>query len=99
MTNTTVNTVRLETGIDHLTSTLLLGASPNPASSYVVFDFSGNALETGELSIYTITGKLWLTKTKISSSERINIGDLPSGIYICTITTKEDKFVVKVVKE
>jgi uncharacterized repeat protein (TIGR01451 family) len=99
MTNTTVNTVRLETGINHITSTLQIGASPNPASSYVVFDFSANALETGDLSIYTITGKLWFSKTRISSSEKINLADLPSGIYICTLTTKENKFVVKVVKE
>ncbi len=99
MTNTTYNVIRLQTGLNGMTSSFQISASPNPSSSNIVFAFSKNLQENANLIIRTIDGKTLLTKNNITSSENINIGFLPAGIYICTVTTKETSYIVKVVKE
>ncbi len=99
ITNTTINTIRLETGVIGVSTSFHMTASPNPASTNVVFDFAKDRLEHADLNVRSIDGKLVLVKKGITSTENINIGFLPSGIYICSITTKTNSYMVKIIKD
>lgn len=98
ITNTTVNTIRLETGIAQHASSYYISASPNPASTNIAFDFSKDQFEYASLIIRTVDGRTVLVNNKITSTENINIGFLPAGIYLCSIKTKANSYIVKIVK-
>ena len=99
LTNTTVNTIRLETGVSSHATSYPVSLFPNPASNLVRFEFSKNLSENGNLEISSLEGKIILRKNKILSTETVNIGDLPAGIYICTVSTIDKVFTAKLVKE
>ncbi|WP_310556588.1 starch-binding protein [Flavobacterium sp.] len=63
---------------------------PNPTSGLVTIDSS---MSFGEVSIYANTGVL-VKKFKINS-KTIDISDLPSGIYIFKLITKDQKIAYK----
>jgi uncharacterized repeat protein (TIGR01451 family) len=73
ITNTTVNTIRLETGIAQHASSYYISASPNPASTNIAFDFSKDQFEYASLTIRTVDGRTVLVNNKITSTENINI--------------------------
>lgn len=63
-------------------------AYPNPFNNQITFDFEGNS-EKGTISIYDISGKqLYQTKFDGNSATINNLGNLPAGIYLATLTTE-----------
>ena len=66
---------------------------PNPAKDNVVI----NGIEVAEVQVYNLLGQKLRT---FSNTNRINVGDMPEGIYLLRITGKEEKTCLKrVVKE
>jgi hypothetical protein len=49
----------------------------------------------GSMSIYDLSGRLILSKTIHSRNEILNIENLKSGEYICTITSTDNKIFVE----
>lgn len=83
--------------------TLLLGqAYPNPASSWIHFDYSNNNGSVMNAVVYNLLGQEVKSQTVSGAHGRINIAvdDLQPGIYFCSIrvdnnTVKTEKFIVK----
>ena len=100
VTNTIGSTVGFETRIKEPGNTLLLSAPPNPTKDIILVTF-GNTVIGGEviLSLYNSKGELVKAQTSSRLENfRIDIRDVPSGIYLLHAHTSEGTGVVKVVK-
>lgn len=68
---------------------------PNPFSNQITFDL-GSTSERGTISIYDISGKqLYQTKFDGNSATINNLGSLPAGIYLATLTTENGTSITK----
>ena len=73
---------------------------PNPSSSFVIVDFFLKESQNIEIEIYDLIGKL-VFKESIglieagSSSRKVNINNLPGGVYFLRVGATATKFVVK----
>jgi archaellum component FlaF (FlaF/FlaG flagellin family) len=63
---------------------LELNLSPNPASDFVSIEFDG---EDALTMIHDMQGRLVMTQS-VSSGDKTDVGDIPSGIYMVKIITK-----------
>jgi len=71
---------------------------PNPAKSKLNLLFTDNGINSREISILDLSGsKLKSEKTNLLQYS-INIADLPSGSYICLVTSGENQYFKKFVK-
>jgi len=61
--------------IDHIELTMF----PNPASDYITFDFDSEKMV--DLRIINARGKM-VSSQQISRNTKVNVGELPAGIYI-----------------
>lgn len=64
---------------------------PNPASSFIYFDANSNCVYIS-YSIYDITGRIYIHQniaTIRQNQYTIPIADLPNGIYILSVDTKD----------
>lgn len=68
--------------------------SPNPASDFVSIN---NLNSDGEIIISNLSGQLILNQ-KVQASERINIQNLVSGLYLIKLKTTDSEKVFKLVK-
>lgn len=66
---------------------------PNPADDIIHFNVSG------KMNIYSIEGRLVLSKDNVDGSKGINVSSLVKGNYILTIENKEGKFSSKFIKK
>ena len=99
MTNTTVDIIEMITSSDDSEmNTFYLNASPNPLSQNVVFSFSKLPNEKATLTITSLDGRVVLKKGKITSTETVDVGALPSGVYICTVQSLSGNHTVKLIK-
>jgi hypothetical protein len=82
-------------GVNNTTLDKQLILYPNPASNNITVNSDGEGL----LTIYNATGAVVKTEQLTQDSQQINISNLPNGIYIATIQSKEmtkmDKLVIK----
>lgn len=65
-----------------------LNVYPNPASNYI--DISWNTLVKGEVTITllnTVGQKIHATRVSGRNNMRVDIKDLPAGIYFCTVSS------------
>ena len=67
---------------------------PNPANSTVTVSSNVN-----HVAIYDITGKLVLTQVANVTSLKVNIDNLPKGVYIVNVTTQNGQNVEKLIIE
>ena len=61
--------------------------SPNPAKDYIHFSFDKNISDCN-LSVANIHGQRVEYKQSVSSDSRIDISDLPSGVYVYQISSR-----------
>lgn len=64
--------------------------TPNPASDFIEITFSGNS----EIKIYNTLGQCVIKEQSISTPQKINVSNLPSGIYIIQIGEIIKKFMI-----
>jgi len=70
---------------------------PNPASSKITIE--SNNTQNGTLNITTILGQIILTEQYNTSKTQIDVSQLPSGIYILQLQSKNGLSTKKFVKE
>ncbi len=70
---------------------------PNPADNY--FYINSNINDNYDVDIYDITGKKILQYTNIKSTDKINITDLKSGVYIIRLSSKNIALTKKIIIE
>ena len=68
---------------------------PNPA----VNEISLQGVTDGEVNIYTLSGKLLLSKSSDSNTEILDVSRLTAGVYIITLQTETEMIVRKLVKQ
>jgi|GEM_PF-1401629 len=68
-----------------------LSIYPNPANGTVYVDAKVGSVVT----IYNITGKLVVRKVTSSSSERIDVSGLASGLYLINVGNQSERLIVK----
>ena len=99
MTNTTLNSIRMTTGVNVLSKGGSLVAWPNPTSNNILFAFSDKANDKASLEVRSLDGKVVMIKNDITSFEPVSVASLSPGIYICLVVTKQNSYTVKVVKQ
>ncbi len=66
---------------------------PNPATDNFILELSPEKEETLQITLYDLTGKIWLQQTsevsKTNNRLLINTHKLPTGIYIINVSQKE----------
>lgn len=81
-----VDTVHCITDIENIPDFAQLVLYPNPATNQLAINLGG--LQAEQVSIYNVDGKL-VTEAKLPANNRIDISNLPNGVYIAEIKTKE----------
>ena len=86
ITNTTVNTLELLTGIEQ-TSQSTITVAPNPANDMVTVNFENNY--TGSLIITDVTGRM-VKQVQVNNTNKvhINTSDLSNGFYQLSMNGK-----------
>jgi hypothetical protein len=82
-TDNDVSTTRLTTKI--------LKAYPNPATTYIVFEFQRNYLNGLSLEIYNLPGKKVAAAANILSSTTIQLQNFYRGVYIYKLLDRNGK--------
>jgi len=70
-----------------------LNIYPNPAASYFILNMENE--ESAELRLNDLTGRIVLQKTIEYGKERIDVSNLPKGIYVVTLQTGNKAVVEK----
>lgn len=55
---------------------------PNPATTYVQFEFTGNVRAAGLFIYNGVMGKKMMGLTNVSGPLRISLNDFPRGLYV-----------------
>lgn len=86
VTNTTKSTVPTINGTSIISTAAGLKVYPNPTTDQLHIE----GMNTGEVSILSISGSLLLHKTISNNLTTIDVGNLPSGVYLLhTISNNE----------
>jgi uncharacterized delta-60 repeat protein len=86
-------------GVSGVEENNLLGLNlfPNPANNEITLN--SDVMGAGTLTVVDMTGRIVLQhKTVVSSTQKINIQDLPSGIYSLSVTIENKQSVTSFVK-
>jgi uncharacterized delta-60 repeat protein len=74
-----------------------LGIFPNPSSTEITL--TSDVLGNGSVAILDITGRVVLqNRTVVTSTQKMNIQDLPNGVYSVLVTIENKRAVVSFVK-
>lgn len=73
----------------------LLGAYPNPVTSILSLTLDADA---GQATMRDLSGRICLAQA-VGRAAQLNVQDLPSGLYILTVTTATGEVRQKIVKE
>ncbi|RXQ92207.1 T9SS type A sorting domain-containing protein [Ancylomarina salipaludis] len=88
-TNSNMNTIVTEPAVN---------IYPNPASSFIKVQVT-NAKTNGKLKIYSTTGSLIKVVKMDDNESRINISELPTGLYLISVETKKEIITKKFIKK
>jgi len=78
---------------------LELTITPNPVVDKLKIDMTNSDLFAEILEIVNIQGRSLLLYTNISLTEHIDVSQLPSGIYLLKVGSKEGMTVRKFIKQ
>lgn len=99
VTNTTLNTLANPNGIQTLSTIFGTNIYPNPSNNELNIELENTQAENGMARIYSINSKL-VKQIQINNKHtKINIQELPSGIYILKLQHGNEIEILKFVKE
>ena len=61
---------------------------PNPIKDFAIIEIQGMDLKEGRFSLYDLEGKLKYSQNILSNSFQVSSADLPSGLYVFKIESK-----------
>jgi uncharacterized protein (TIGR02145 family) len=79
------------------TENITFAISPNPASSFLDIALSSN--QEAQLEIVSIIGEVLVRSTIYNGQARIDISQIPAGIYAVRVISEDGEAVRKIVKE
>ena len=83
-------------GVQEITSGENINVYPNPAENYFIIDLSSIATEVNSVAVSNMLGQQIYYKNGINET-KIQINDLPKGMYLVEVTTHSRKLLKKVV--
>jgi Domain of unknown function DUF11/Secretion system C-terminal sorting domain len=100
ITNTTLNQVVTSlTSLSEIIDEKSLKIEPNPVHHSLNFDVEDALFTGGVLTIYNTSGKVLISKNIFVKTGVVDVTELNSGSFICTIKSKDNKvFVNKFIK-
>jgi hypothetical protein len=66
---------------------------PNPATSFITFDFKKDYDKGFDLQVYNFVGKIVFEQKSIAPRTTINLGDYNRGVYIYYLVDRNGKIV------
>lgn len=101
VTDTYNGTVRVykkitSTGFED-TKTKIFSIYPNPASNVITLNLNKTNNEALDLNVYSISGTLVKSEMLKQNQHETNIADLPNGVYLVTIKSKNETETKKLV--
>ncbi len=82
----------LVTDIINLNADEFIKLAPNPFNSYLNFDFAIKSYQRLNLEVYEITSGLKVaSRQNLIAGNKINLGELASGIYILKVSSQDNK--------
>ncbi|MCO5237485.1 MAG: T9SS type A sorting domain-containing protein [Chitinophagaceae bacterium] len=66
---------------------------PNPATTYINFDFQKDYNRSYNLVIYNFLGKKVFEISVVNSSNQIDLSDFPRGVYIFQLRNKDGRII------
>jgi hypothetical protein len=82
-------------GIEEVGNHSLVRVFPNPAKGDIFLENAGSS----KIEIYDITGNLVITDNQLSSSRKLDISNLTSGVYLLRIIGKDKIERMKIIIE
>jgi len=70
-------------------SRIALTCFPNPASTSLNVTISANDLQTAQVEIFDLRGKLIQTEKVSGSKYLLNVSSIPSGMYLLKLSTEQ----------
>lgn len=94
---------QIVTSTTDVSESLILSVSPNPASDYIMINYALNTNSLVEVNITNIQGKKIKNLVSENQSNGVyqndfNISDIPSGMYLLVIKTKNYTSIKKIIK-
>lgn len=65
-----------------------LSLYPNPTGDILILELKNSVAASAEISIFNTAGQTVFQQKNNSSIERLDLSDLPSGIYFCRVSSK-----------
>jgi len=94
VTNTTLNTIDLPSGITRIITSTGIVAYPNPASDQLVVE----NLDGGEISVLNLNGTVMTKQLVAGSKATIDVTNLPAGVYILKTVSSTNTVTIKFTK-
>lgn len=66
---------------------------PNPATSFITFDFQKNVDKGYSIQLYSFLGKKMYEATNLSQRTTVNLSDFSRGVYVYQLFDKTGKLV------
>ena len=79
--------------------TQLITVYPVPAHDNIAVNIPASHRQKSQISLYDMSGKVYLSGTSSATTYNMDISKLPAGIYIMQITTGDKKTIRKIIKE
>ena len=92
----------VSTGIHSAKNDQEISVYPNPAVDYIYVSVQSDVQESVRMEITTLYGQVLSTETVATSVNvpcRVNVSDLPAGIYILKVQTADEQSAVKFIKK
>lgn len=87
------------TSLEEGSGPAISGSFPNPVQNQITVSFS-NPVKNGQLEIFDQTGRLVQTEQNVSGSQlNLEVGQLPSGIYLLRVTDANGSASVRFIRE
>lgn len=82
--------MNLGTSVEDLsTSSLDIQISPNPAQSWLSIQYNNNSLNKPNFSLINVAGEVVFQKIIDAPSFKVNISNIPTGLYLCKIDDRK----------
>jgi len=100
VTNTTLNTIGIHTGIKESVSENYISIYPNPATDRIEININTNLIfEKAYVTIYNLQGQKIMQQLFVREKSDINVSKLAKGIYFVKVSSNNNSFVDMFVKE
>jgi hypothetical protein len=86
-------------GVEQIASTNQLKVYPNPFDEQLYLTMT-DALGESQITLRSTIGQIvWQKKLTLEQEQSLSLANLPSGVYVLQIQTKDTQYVSKIIKQ